>query len=191
MSIHAQTHSAVGADHSIVAGSANMLLGINSSGTPLEYKVISGSANISVVYATTNVIISSNPGYEEVTLFAAGSVIWTNMPAAPTEFGLFRTQFNLTYFSSCRMAIQTVVAGTANSHLFAQVSTDGGTTWTALGAAGTTSPAVSMFTTGTVGTSPWVAIKTGYRTDVILRTLGSGGDGAIDPQISHIGIQFY
>ena len=191
MALHSQTHSAVGADHSISASSANMLVGINSSGTPLEYKVITGSANVAIVYATTQVTVASLPGYEELTLYAATSIQWTNMPAAITEFGLLRTQFNLTYFSSCRMAIQTVVAGTAGSHLFAQVSTDGGTTWIGLGAAGTTSPAVSMLTTGTVGTSPWVAIRAGYRTDVILRTVGSGGDGAIDPQISHIGIQFY
>ena len=175
-------------------GSATTLLGSNSSAAVLGYYSVVGSANAGVVFTANTLNILANPDYEEVAIFAALTAVWLNMPAAPTEFfaGTWaRALFNCTFVSSCRLIANMAVAGTANSFLFAQVSTDGGTTWASLGATGTTSPACRVDSATVVNSSPWVSIRAGYRRDVNLRVVGSGGDGAIDPQFGHVGIQFY
>ena len=192
MTMHFQAHTATGLDH-IAAASATTLIGVNSSGTYLDYFSIVGSANISSVFNVNTINIAAHPDYEELTFMASLSAQWTNMPAALTEFfgGTWaRTQFNMTYVTSVRMVNVMAVAGSASSFISLQASTDLGVTWRFLG--GATAPAVRADSAGGyIATSPWVAITAGYRKDMWLRVVGSSGDGATDPLFIKVAAQFY
>ena len=192
---HLQVHSMTGiTDHGVgSAGSAHAIVGVNSSGTPLEYKILASTAQTQIYYTATSIQIVSLPDYEELTIYAGTTAIWTNMPQAVTEFfgsTWARNQFNLTYFTSARMVATMAVAASLNAYLFAQVSSDTLLTWGGLGSA-TTSPSVFIDSAAFLRTGNWVALAAGRRGDMYIRVMGSGGDSAIDPQFGHVGIQFY
>ena len=130
---------------------------------------------------------------ECLTFFAqtvAGGV-WTNMPAALTEFAgaaPFRARrlFDLTLYTQARMVASLGVAGAANAELRAQYSTDGGTTWLYLD--GADGPKVNISAL-MVRSGAWVNLATGAKADAQLRIVGINGDGVLDPNFGIIDLQ--
>jgi hypothetical protein len=117
------------------------------------------------------------------------SVTFTNQPAADTEFtGTPRILADLSDVSEFRVVISrpagTVSVG-ANCRI--QYSITEGVSWTNLnGGAG---PAVDFSGAGGTKTSAWTAIAPGAQTDVYLRIVCAGGNGANDPQFRGVHIQ--
>jgi hypothetical protein len=117
------------------------------------------------------------------------SVTFTNQPAADTEFtGTPRILSDLSGYNEFRVIISrpagTVSAG-ANCRI--QYSITEGVSWTNLD--GGTGPAVDVSGAGGTKTSPWTAITAGAQTDVYLRIVCAGGNGANDPQFRGVHIQ--
>jgi hypothetical protein len=105
-------------------------------------------------------------------------VIWTNMPAALTEFagnatGIYRRRADLAGSSEARMTCWQTVAGATSAALRAQTSPDG-TTWTDL-------CSVTVGTGTGAKTGTWTAIPAGQRIDAFVRLAGISGDGVADP----------
>ena len=148
------------------------------------------------------------------------AVVWTNMPAALSEFPLttagpsnYRRPADLARAYEARLvAIQTVI-GAANAKLGVQYLADDGVTWRYLHRrlrAGETDPMATDFYEPAAATdnSAWLSIGTalpagGLRTglwfplpydairaDVILRLVGLGGDGVLDPALMTIYLEY-
>ncbi|MDD5614944.1 MAG: hypothetical protein PHH85_01945 [Candidatus Methanoperedens sp.] len=116
--------------------------------------------------------------------------VWSNMPAALTEFvgsTSGRTKVNLSDVSRVLMQGNVAVVGAANAQLRLQYSTDNGTTWAYLD--GGTTPSISI---GTLGykSSGWVNIVPAARKEVMLRIVGINGDGVADPQVAVVNLRF-
>ena len=123
------------------------------------------------------------------------------MPNAVTE--LFATTWarraaDLTGATYFRLSVaQTVVGGALQPPpalpgpvLRVQFSTDGGTTWGNLEATGSTAADLSVETTRSVKVGAWGQLAAAAASEVQLRIVGQGGDGAADPAFRYIGIEF-
>lgn len=122
-----------------------------------------------------------------VLVLNTGNVTWTNMPAATTElFGNVhrRVKKDFTDVDQIRLGCRVSTAGSTGALIQAQYSTDD-TNWNTL-----TTNTLSVATpTGTKVTA-WEAIPVNARGDVFVRIIGSGGDGAADPVLGTIYLEF-
>lgn len=129
-----------------------------------------------------------------------GSASWTNMPAALTVFRGTATdssqKVDFTNLTKFKLTIETVsVAPVNGAKLGLQYSLDGGSTWKGLdnGTAGVMSDtAITM--TNTLGrfASAVGTINSEARIDdILVRVVGSGGNGSTDPQFRNFFITFY
>lgn len=120
-------------------------------------------------------------------LIKGDKTIWTNMPAAPTELdSVWRARADLTKFNQVRLFVGISVAGSASAKVRGQYSTDL-TNWYYLD--GSTGPSVSI-AGGGLNESAWVDLTSGAKADVYFRWIGIDGDGAADPEIGRIELQF-
>lgn len=162
-------------------------------------KILTAGSSVTIVTDATAVYINALTGgggsglsYApmEWSFVAGNAVVWTNMPAASTElFGNTgcRTYVDLVQATSARLLAAMVVAGTAPAYLQLQASTDNGATWQPLVAA-TTHLAVGVGV-ASVQTSPWVLFNSALRREVLVRMIGSAGNGAIDPSWGILSVQ--
>ena len=119
-------------------------------------------------------------------LLNAGNVTWTNQPAAATElFGNVhrRAKKDFTDVDKIRLVARVSIASSASAVLQAQYSTDE-SAWNTL-----TANTMSISSTGTKATA-WEAIPAGARGDVFIRLIGSGADGAADPVLGNIYLEY-
>lgn len=115
-----------------------------------------------------------------------GNVTWTNMPAAATElFGNVhrRVKKDFTDVDKIRLCARVSTAGVSGSIIQAQYSTDE-SAWNTL-----TTNTIALNSTGTKVTA-WEAIPAGAEADVFVRIIGSGGDGAGDPVLGNIYLEY-
>lgn len=130
---------------------------------------------------------SSSP--ETVTFHAPpGAQVWTNIPAAATEFrglSLHRAQADLAGMGQFRIYANLVAVGNATAELRLQYSTDGAT-W--LDAASSASGV--NISAGGLRTSAWLALAAGAKGDVQLRIVGVNGDGVADPSFGTVAAEF-
>lgn len=116
------------------------------------------------------------------------SEVWNNMPLVLTEFlnsTRYRTKYDLTNATQVRVVVMVLTAGSANSLVCAQYSTDQ-TTWNYLD--GGTGPCATINATG-VRSSAYVNLPAGAKADVFLRIVGKDGNLSADPAFGQISIQ--
>lgn len=116
---------------------------------------------------------------------------WVNMPAAVTELfgagGATRwQQADLSGMSEARVTLTVSVAGSASAVWRAQYSTNGGGSFSDLGASAQVE--VSIAATGKIAGS-WAPIAAAAQADVILRLVGASGNSTADPVIVAVDIQ--
>jgi hypothetical protein len=122
--------------------------------------------------------------------FNLATVTWTDQPNALTElFGLTdrRTTYDLTNFTEARIIANVEVVGATGAKVRAEWSATDGGTYAALD--NSTGPQVAIDALGT-GASGWVSLTAGAKAAVFLRVVGVTGDGAVDPQLGKIAVQF-
>lgn len=120
-----------------------------------------------------------------VITLACGTNLWTNQPAALTEFlgtTASRVRINLVDFDRFRVAARVVTPGFAGSVLGVQYSPDE-VTWTTLAT-------VSLTAAGTLANG-WTDLPAGAKADVYLRLGGQGGNATADPVIGLVTLQLY
>ena len=124
------------------------------------------------------------------------SITWNNMPAAFTEFDgntNHRHMIDLTDMTEWRW-IQVIVdsAGANTCELGAQYSTDGGTTWRGLDNGIVDSMNTNTISCDNAGSFvlAWTPLNITAQTDVWLRLVGQGGNGALDPDFGTTQLQF-
>jgi len=107
---------------------------------------------------------------------------WTQ-PSGITELlgGAARLQIDMTAASSARLFVQVMSAGTPDSKIWSQYSTDDGLTWTTL------TPSVTETRGAHTGT--WTAIPSTAQADVLVRIVGSGGNLRVRPSFTHVCLQ--
>lgn len=111
--------------------------------------------------------------------------LWSNMPAALTEFqsSTHRRKFyDFTGMEFARLQANVMSAGAAPAIIFAQYSLDNGATWSNL-----ITPTIALSSTGVKSTA-YSALPANAMQNVLLRIVGSGGNGSTDPRISNISI---
>jgi hypothetical protein len=120
---------------------------------------------------------------------AVADIEWTNQPSAATE--LWGQTFNrklvdLSNSTQYLYSTELPQAGNTTAVLDLEYTTDltGATGWTSM-AGGT----LALSTTGFKQTG-WVTIPSGARARVLLRVMGSGGNGTADPRFNVIAAQF-
>jgi hypothetical protein len=148
-------------------------------------------ANLTAADDATNdrVNVTFTPSPVDMT-FNAATVTWTDQPAGVTEFlGLNdrRRRFDGTRFTQARLIANVEVVGATGAKLRAEFATTDGGAYGALD--GATGPEVLIDAAGTI-VSAWVNLASGAKADVFLRIIGVGGDGAADPQIGLVALQY-
>lgn len=122
-------------------------------------------------------------------LIAQGTAVtWTAMPAAETEFnGSTRQRIwaDLTHANEVRLVARVPTTGAAGSQLKVQYSTDNGSTW----AADLLSIPIDVVGTAANAKSAWTALPLGAKADVLLRLVGTGGDGVANPSFGVVSLQ--
>jgi hypothetical protein len=141
--------------------------------------IVDGSAS-DVVYKTE--VIHAHP---------TSNTVWTNMPAALTEFIASaltsRRKVDLRNVTHYRIICNQGVAGFAGSDLNLQYSLNGST----FAAADTANAGELDVGTGTgAKQGAWAALADGAKTDVWIRLVGKDGDGIVDPGWRYLAIQF-
>lgn len=129
-------------------------------------------------------------GFSKLTVTWALGFILTNMPSADTEFtgqgGVGRrTREDLTDYNEVRLVAHLHAAGAAGADLRIEYSTDQ-SAWQEIG---TSSTELGIGSTGVVETA-WIDLAAGAKADVYLRVMGKDGDGAADPSITYLAMQF-
>lgn len=122
---------------------------------------------------------------------AGTNQVWTNMPAAQMElFGsaFSRQRADLTGYTQFRLVATQAVQGASTASLRAQYSTDG-SNFANLQDSGTTGDLGVGTGTG-AKSGAWATVAAFARTDVHLRIMGSGGDGAADPAFRFLALEF-
>lgn len=117
----------------------------------------------------------------------SGNVTWTNMPAALTElFGNVhrRSLVDLTHAAQARLVVRVSTVGSANAVLAAQYSLDE-SSWSVLSGV----LAIGGGSAGVRATA-WDTIPAPALTDVFVRIAGQSGDGAADPILGTIQLQY-
>ena len=112
------------------------------------------------------------------------NITWTNMPLAAQELLNVvhrRIKLDLTNVAQVRFACRVSTVGVAAAVLYLEYSTDE-SVWNRLTAN------IAINTTGTKVTA-WENIPAGAKADVVVRIMGSGGDGAADPIFGLMALQ--
>ena len=152
---------------------------------------ISTADNLIIINAVTNAGGSSTSFATSVQFMSQTSAVWTNMPAAHTEFMgnfQFRNIYDVTGITSVNLGTTVTTIGSAVAHLVLKWTTDNGTTFDYMGNVGS-SPSTNIGSTG-MRTSGWVRTSTAAVGTVILAVFGSCGDGAIDPRFANVSALF-
>ena len=150
--------------------------------------IIAGTGIVLSISGTSTTILQTQDMIN-IPFYVASNTAWTNQPAAITElFGgtQFRSQIDLSNMTSARIITNIATVGSARANLQLQWSSDG-TTFFNIGAG--TSPSANIGATG-INTSDYVLINSSARRDVVLRVIGTSGDGAIDPVLGGTHAQF-
>jgi len=141
-----------------------------------------------------------NPIYIFTPIATTTGQPWTNQPQIRTEFfgaNTARLQADLSVATSYRLEAEVLTASTSPNtpKLCIQFSTDNGANWTYLdgtadAAANTTASVscVSIASTGMQKTS-FLNLTAAAKSDVLLRIVGLGGDGAKDPAFQITGVE--
>lgn len=122
-------------------------------------------------------------------IFTGGNFDWPNQPAGSQELNndpSYRKLVDLTNETQYLLAAETQNAGTAGAVLDLEYTTDltGASGWTSM-AGGTVSMGAAAWSyTG------WQNIPTGAKAVVVLRIVGSGGNGTADPRLRNVLAQF-
>lgn len=157
-------------------GHAGHLLRVKSAETGVEF--------VAETVRTTTILM--------VTPGNTGTRLWSNMPAAKTEiFGAsdHRLSLELAPWTQTRLQARMVSGGAAGSTFRVEYSSDGGSNWNYLD--GTSGPQVAISASGSLLIGSWVTLSAGARTgDVLLRIVGLGGDGVLDPGVGQVWLQF-
>jgi hypothetical protein len=121
--------------------------------------------------------------------FYSGTLTLTNMTLADAELPAtqYRIKLDLLGFTQFRVTFRVATAGATNSDLRFQYSLND-SAFTNLD--GSNGPEIAIGTTGQKDTG-WVSLYTAARVnDVYLRMMGKDGDGALDPIVRQIIINF-
>lgn len=125
---------------------------------------------------------------------ADAAATWTNMPSAATFlFGSHRHvhKVDLSESTQVRLVVnKQATAGAANSKIYVVYRTTFSVTVGDYSAIGTGEVSVATNVTNSVVSSGWVDLVAGAKEDVFVALIGSGGDGALDPQFGNISLQF-
>lgn len=102
------------------------------------------------------------------------------------------TRADLTNYTQARMIARiTTDSNSANSpKIYVEYFTSFSTTQSDYLTLGTSAVECSLFTGATFCTSSWIDLAAGAKADVFLTLLGSGGDGAADPVLGMVSVQF-
>ena len=163
-------------------------------------KVLTAGSSVTIHTDATAIYIDAITGgaaaasvlpFRDFPFVAANAVVWTNMPAAATEFfgntGC-RQYLTLTNATSIRGVVTMVVTGVVAANFEYQASTDGGTTWQAFVSA-TTSPLVNIGA-GFMKSSNWLTFNMALTNlNIVTRIWGNSGNGTVDPSFSHVSLQ--
>lgn len=162
-------------------------------------KTLTAGANVTITTDGSTITIAAAAGegggstlpFRAFPIVAGNAVVWTNMPAAGTVlFGNSSSYayLNLNNATSVRWTATTVVAGSAPANFVIQASTNGGSTWQYFATSGT-GTAVNIGALG-ARTSAWLNYNTALSSrEILVRVVGSLGNGALDPSFGHIGLQ--
>lgn len=168
----------------------------------LASPTFTGTVNADSVATTTGATIGGNLTVTGTVTAAAWKVPMmsmiiasgftaTNMSANEAELGTAGTR-NIIYipgYDSVRVLCGVGVAGAAASFMWVEYSTDG-TNFYDLGGSANTPTAVVSNSVG-LKTGAWVALASGAKNQLIYtKLLSDDGDGAADPQIRHITLNF-
>lgn len=119
------------------------------------------------------------------------ATVWTNMPAALTEFlnnANFRNKADLTNVTEARViSVLTAVGASTTTEIRVEYSLNG-TTWATLGTTANT-PLVVIGNTAGIKVGAWVSVVVAAKADVYLRVVGINGNGAADPNFNKIVLQ--
>lgn len=110
---------------------------------------------------------------------------FASMPAVDTEWNKrLRRVENFADYTSCRLIAYVVGSGSAGSSFFIEYTTDlsGATGWTALGA----TLAVDSTSNDAPNIGSTVSIPTGAKTTILIRVMGTGGNGSSSPSFSNM-----
>lgn len=125
---------------------------------------------------------------------ADAAATWTNMPSAVTFlFGSHRHvhRVDLSGCTQCRLVVnKQATAGAAASKLILRYRTAFSTTAGDYSNIGTSEVSVAVNVQNNCIASSWVNLAAGAIADVYVAVVGSGGDGALDPQFGNISAQF-
>jgi len=151
--------------------------------------LVSGTVGDQLVVSTSTTL-GQRAGSLEIVFVAStlgGTGAWTNMPAALTELygdAFQRRTKDLRGFTQFRLAINVETAGAAGAVLGAQYSLDAGANWAGLdnGTAATISDLTQAINATGAFVTAWATLNTAAAINgILLRIVGSGGDGAADP----------
>lgn len=121
-----------------------------------------------------------------------GIVTHTNMLLAATEVSSV-TQRPLVDLSNCieaRLNGWIIVTGTATAKFYLEYATLADQTVFASLVPAASGLALNVTSSTVAQVTPWVVIPVAARAPVIIRLMGSGGDGVVDPQTRAIDVQF-
>ncbi len=168
------------------------------------FNVASGSNGILFGTQPINIVVDLDPPIRNAcitrkremvlfrTAFSFGTLVWTNMPLAQTEWFGVTTRRITAFFTNpgtemLKLEFHMGVAGSANAVMKIQYSLDGGTNWSFIDSETTNTGApCSVSATGWRLSTSWVKVDEAARVDagVLCRLVGSGGDGVADPQFT-------
>jgi hypothetical protein len=116
----------------------------------------------------------------------AAPQVWTNMPAALTEFrgnAAFRAGCSMRKVEQVRLVVNVLTVGVAGAILAAQWSTGAAFAFFDTVVSG---PQVAINTLG-FKVSAWTNVPSGARADgVAIRIIGQGGNGVADPEFGQV-----
>jgi hypothetical protein len=159
--------------------------------TPSIGSITGGDA---LAITSAGVVYNRASGAEAI--FSGAAATWSNMPLALTEiFGstIRRRIKDLRGYTQWRLAVDINTGAISTAVLGVQYSLDSGSTFNGLdnGTAATLSTVTANIENSGTLTSAWATLNTAARVaDVLLRIAGEGGDGATDPSISTIAVEF-
>ena len=123
---------------------------------------------------------------------AGAGVTLSNVTAAAQFLGGSNRnvqQIDLTHFTHVRLTVRVTTAATAGTKLTASYHTAFSTTLTDFVDIGTSAVETAIDATG-ITTSTWIALAAGAKADVFTTIKQSGGDGATDPVLASLTLQF-
>ncbi len=123
---------------------------------------------------------------------AVDLVAWTDQPAAAAFVNADTTKIrlaDLSAFSECRLIVHQKTAGAATAVADVKFSPTFTTTLSNYSNLCAPTARVSLAGTGVV-VGAWVPIVENARGDMYVSVIGSGGDGAVDPELLRVNVQF-